>query len=147
MKRVYCAVRTGFGVLGPVRDEVRQVMLAIQARFTEPLPVQELAADVNLSRSQLDRVFLEQVGKTPKAYQELMRVKRMAALLIATDIPIGSIASAVGWTDASRAAQVFQKATMMLPSRYRQAFAGAVRDRPECVVFLVSCPFLLTFDV
>jgi AraC-like DNA-binding protein len=112
-----------FGTLRPLRPEVRQAIKLIQARFSERLSLDELARAVHLSRPQFARVFTTQVGKTPKAYQDLLRVKRMAGLLLSTTMSVQAISTNVGWSNTPWAARVFKEATTMLPSEYRRTFA------------------------
>ncbi|MDR1188611.1 MAG: AraC family transcriptional regulator, partial [Bifidobacteriaceae bacterium] len=105
-----------FGSLRPLRPEVRLAMKLIQERYMDRLPLDEIARAACLSRPQIARVFTEQVGKTPKAYQDLLRVKHMVRLLVSANATVRAAAEAVGWRNASRAARVFKEATTMLPS-------------------------------
>jgi AraC-like DNA-binding protein len=113
-----------FGVIRPLRPEIREAMRLIRRRFDHQVSLAELTRTVHLSRAQLERLFTEQAGKTPKAYQDLLRVKHMVRLLLTTDITVAAVSAAAGWSNPSRAARVFREATTMSPSEYRRAFAG-----------------------
>ena len=79
----------------------------------------ELSNEVHLSKSQVDRMFVEAYGKTPIAYLTMLRAERMAGLLRTTDTPIAVIAREVGWSDPDFAARQFRRSIGVTPSHYR----------------------------
>lgn len=81
--------------------------------------VNELAAAVHLSPSQLGRVFTRVFGKPPIAYLTMLRVERMAHLLRTTNMSVSVIAKEVGWDDADFASRQFRRNIGAPPTRYR----------------------------
>lgn len=55
-------------------DPVEKVMRICQARFREPLGIKELAAQTNLSREHLTRIFTERTGISPARHLRQLRL-------------------------------------------------------------------------
>lgn len=84
---------------GHISDVVHRVQDLIDARFTERLPLAELAAVGRVSERTLTRVFIRATGLTPLRYQQLLRVER-AEHLIGHGSTVETAARAVGFEDA-----------------------------------------------
>lgn len=54
------------------------------------------------------------------AYLRLMRVERMARLLVSTDLSVSEIARAIGWTDPNYASRCFHAHYGVSPTEYRR---------------------------
>jgi transcriptional regulator GlxA family with amidase domain len=80
-------------------DTVHRVQDVIDARFTEPLPLGELAASVGVSERTVTRLFGRATGLTPLRYQQLLRLER-AEHLIGHGATVSAAARAVGFEDA-----------------------------------------------
>ena len=84
---------------GHLSDVVHRVQDRIDAEFTEPLPLPELAAGAGVSERTLTRLFATAVGRSPLRYQQVLRVER-AEYLIGHGATVAAAARAVGFTDA-----------------------------------------------
>lgn len=80
-------------------DVVHRVQDRIDASFTEPLRLTELATAAGVSERTLTRLFTAATGRTPLRYQQTLRVER-AEYLIGHGATIESAARAVGFGDA-----------------------------------------------
>lgn len=80
-------------------DAVHRAQDLIDARFTEPLPLAELAAAAGVSERTLTRRFADATGLTPLRYQQVLRVEH-AERLIGQGVTVESAARAVGFQDA-----------------------------------------------
>lgn len=80
----------------PLRAEARRAADLLRAEPERRWSVTELAKEVHLSESRVNRVFVEAVGKSPIAYLTMLRTERMAALLRTTDASIATIVEEVG---------------------------------------------------
>jgi transcriptional regulator GlxA family with amidase domain len=80
-------------------DTVHRVQDRIDARFTEPLRLADLAAESGVSQRTLTRLFASAAGMTPLRYQSLLRLER-AEHLIGQGATVESAARAVGFADA-----------------------------------------------
>jgi AraC-like DNA-binding protein len=81
----------------PARHLVRAKDLA-DARYVEPLTVDDLARAANLSRAHFSREFRRVFGESPHQYLLTRRLERAAALLRNTDWNVADICLAVGLT-------------------------------------------------
>jgi AraC-like DNA-binding protein len=135
-----------FGKLRPLHEGISLVADRLRDQYAEQHTVAEMASWANLSPSQFRRKFVQQIGKTPKAYQDMIRVRRMAEMLLATEWPVARIAESVGWLDPSRAAQVFKEAAAMTPRGYRRSF-GVIANRPGYAEDAMFDAVMLTFDI
>jgi transcriptional regulator GlxA family with amidase domain len=82
-----------------LNEAVHRAQDIIDTRFTEPLPLPELAAAIGVSERTLTRRFRTATGLTPLRYQQLQRVER-AAQLIRHGTGHEAAARAVGFADA-----------------------------------------------
>lgn len=80
-------------------DLVHRVQDIIDARFTEALPLQELAEAVAVSPRTLTRSFTRALEMTPLQYQQLLRRER-ADMLITAGVTVEAAAHEVGFEDA-----------------------------------------------
>lgn len=80
-------------------DAAHRVQDLIDSRFSEPLPLADLAAAGGVAERTLTRLFRQATGLTPLGYQQLLRVER-AEHLIGHGATVESAARAVGFTDA-----------------------------------------------
>ena len=66
------------------------------ARYSEPLDVDDLAGAAGLSRAHFSREFRRAFGESPHAYLLTRRLERAAALLRTTDRSVAEICFSVG---------------------------------------------------
>lgn len=71
----------------------------IESRFSDPLPLSDLAAECAVSQRTLTRRFTEATGMTPLRYQQILRLER-AEHLIGHGATIEAAARVVGFQDA-----------------------------------------------
>ena len=71
----------------------------IEARFTSPLPLADLARDCGVSERTLTRRFVAATGLTPLRYQQVLRLER-AEHLLGQGATADAAARTVGFTDA-----------------------------------------------
>lgn len=120
--------------LPPVRHLVRARDLA-DARYTEPLTVDDLAAAACLSRAHFSREFRRAFGESPYAYLLTRRLERAASLLRSTDWSVADICMSVGLTSVGSFTSSFAKAYGVSPTAYRASFppAASLVRIPACV--------------
>lgn len=95
-------------------------------RFFSPLPnsfgtEDELAAMLNLSRRQLNRVLVQNYGMGYRQKMLRARMEHAGNLLRTTDDKIGQIGAAVGYTAESSFYKAFQSYYNMTPQQYRNS--------------------------
>src|ERR1044071_2605055 len=114
----------------PARHLLRAKDLA-DARYFEPLGVEDLAKAAGLSRAHFSRAF----GVSPHAYLLTRRLERAAALLRNTDRSVVDVCLAVGLQGLGSFTTSFKRAYGMTPTAYRAAYPPAVSQAvvPACV--------------
>lgn len=130
----------------PARHLLRAKDLA-DARFAEPLGVDDMAAAAGLSRAHFSREFRREFGVPPHAYLLTRRLERAAALLRNTDRSVAEICLAVGLTSVGSFTTSFKRAFGRTPTAYRAAFPPAAAQAlvPACVVRAYARPEHRTF--
>jgi len=90
-----------------------------------PLTLRELAAAACVSPSYLSRVFRKQYGCAPGAALELVRLERARTMLGRSNLTIGQVADACGFTDPLYFSRRFRAAHGVAPSAFREGRATA----------------------
>ena len=130
----------------PARHLLRAKDLA-DARYLEPLGVDDMARAAGLSRAHFSRAFRKAFGESPHAYLLTRRLERAAALLRTTDRSVADICFSVGLQSLGSFTTSFTRTFGMSPLAYREAFPPAA-DRalvPACVVRAYGRPQRRTF--
>lgn len=105
---------------------IGRVMRIIELRLAEPLYIEDLAREINLSHNHLIRLFRAHVGQTPVAYLRGRRVERARQLLCHTMLPIKAIARQVGIADLHLFNKVMRRATGLPPRALREGKSSAI---------------------
>ena len=130
----------------PARHLLRAKDLA-DARYFEPLTVDDLAGAAGLSRFHFSREFRRAFGESPHAYLLTRRLERAAALLRTTDRSVTDICLAVGMQSLGSFTTSFTRMYGAPPTAYRSAFppASDLARVPTCVVRAYARPQRRTF--
>jgi AraC-like DNA-binding protein len=130
----------------PARHLLRAKDLA-DARYFEPLGVDDLAAAAGLSRAHFSREFRSAFGESPHAYLLTRRLERAAALLRTTDRSVADICFSVGLQSVGSFTTSFSRTFGKSPTAYRAAFPPAAAHAmiPACVVRVYGRPQHRTF--
>jgi transcriptional regulator GlxA family with amidase domain len=100
----------------------RRVAQAIERMHTaldSEISVTELARDVNLSASRFAHLFRAEVGQSPRAYLQSLRMQRAGELLDGTFLTIREVMLRVGVNDPSHFARNFRRHHGSSPRRFR----------------------------
>src|SRR5258705_3621844 len=108
----------------PARHLLRAKDLA-DARYFEPLGVDDFARAAGLSRAHFSREFRRAFGESPHAYLLTRRLERAAALLRATDRPVPDICHSLGLQSVGSFTTSFTRSYDASPTAYRAAFPPA----------------------
>jgi len=119
----------------PDRHLLRAKDLA-DARYAEPLGVDDMARAAGLSRAHFSRAFRQVFGVAPHAYLLTRRLERAAALLRTTDRSVADVCLSVGLQSIGSFTSSFTRTYGMSPTAYRAAFPPAAAQAvvPWCVV-------------
>jgi AraC-like DNA-binding protein len=130
----------------PARHLLRAKDLA-DARYFEPLDVDDLARAAGLSRAHFSREFRRAFGESPHAYLLTRRLERAAALLRTTDRSVADVCLSVGLQSVGSFTTSFRRMHGMSPTAYRASFPPAAAHAvvPWCVLRVYGRPQHRTF--
>jgi AraC-like DNA-binding protein len=130
----------------PARHLLRAKDLA-DARYIEPLDVDDMARAAGLSRAHFSREFRRAFGETPHAYLLTRRLERAASLLRMTDHSVAEICFSVGLKSVGSFTSTFTRTYGCPPTSYRLAFPPAAQHAmvPSCVLRAYGRPQRSTF--
>jgi AraC-like DNA-binding protein len=119
----------------------------VDARYAEPLRVDDLARAAGLSRAHFSREFRRTFGESPHAYLLTRRLERAAALLRSTDRSVTSICFDVGLRSVGSFTTSFTRTYGKAPTAYRASFPPASQHAliPACVLRAHGRPQHRTF--
>lgn len=109
---------------GPVADRasLRAVQEWIPGHLDADLSVAALAERAAMSPRNFARAFRRELGTTPAAYVERLRVERARSCLESDAAPIEAVAAACGFGTVETLRRAFQRRVGTSPSRYRERF-------------------------
>ena len=130
----------------PARHFLRAKDLA-DARYFEPLGVDDMARTAGLSRAHFSREFRRAFGESPHAYLLTRRLERAAALLCVTDRSVADICLSVGLQSIGSFTTSFTRTYGISPTAYRAKFPPAAAHAlvPACIVRAHGRPQHRTF--
>jgi transcriptional regulator GlxA family with amidase domain len=106
--------------LGVAHPKLLKVVGLMEQAIEEPLSSQELAAAVNLSTRQLERLFFKYLGQSPAKHYLRIRLDRARALIRQTSMPLLTIALECGFSSASHFSRAYLDGFGKPPSAERK---------------------------
>lgn len=97
-----------------------QSVIMIKANFSDPyFDVNQLADMLEINRSQLSRLFREEMHTTLKDYIVACRLQKGMSIIKETSMPIAKIAKKCGYSSADYFAKAIRNATGFSPREFR----------------------------
>lgn len=110
----------------PERDERARLVYRLQKRletgYREGITLSGLAAEYHVSVSHLSHIFKEITGGSVMEYLFACRLLAAKKYLATTDMPIGEVVSACGFSDSSNFSRIFKERTGMTPREFRSVY-------------------------
>lgn len=119
---------------------LRRVRDRIDREYAQPLNVEALARDVNMSAGHLSRQFKAAYGESPYSYLMTRRIERAMALLRLGDMTVTEVCFAVGCASLGTFSTRFAELVGVPPSVYRAHAGDATSGIPPCVAKQVTRP-------
>ncbi len=134
-------------VFAPTDRHLLRAKDLADARYFEPLEVDDLAGAAGLSRAHFSREFRRAFGESPHAYLLTRRLERAGALLRSTDRSIVDICFSVGLRSVGSFTASFKRNHGVSPTAYRLSFPPAAQHAliPACVLRAHGRPQHRTF--
>jgi AraC-like DNA-binding protein len=101
------------------RDGITEAIRYITAHYNEPIKLETLAKTAAMSVSKFTSVFKNLTGSTAANYIHRVRLERAKELLDQWQVPMESIAAAVGYKWHSNFSLVFKREFGVTPHEYR----------------------------
>lgn len=102
-----------------IEDSVKYIHLHGEIQETERTWIQDIAKELNLSPSQVNRIFREVYGKAPRKFLSETLLGEAQRLLKQTDLSMDHIAMMLGYKTNAHFSRQFKRWTGMAPSEYR----------------------------
>ena len=104
---------------------IRQISLHIEQHLADTsYTVDQLSADMNMSRVGLYKKILPLTGKTPVEYIRLYRLRKAQPLLLKSQMTIAEVAYEVGFSNPKHFSRYFKQEFGILPSAFVAANAA-----------------------
>lgn len=113
---------------GLERRAVTRACEYLAEHYAENVSLEKLACIANLSPFHFNRVFSEQLGLPPHAFQTQLRVLR-AKVLLRQGYSISHVAAQTGFADQSHLTRHFKRLAVVTPGQFIQNSKN-VQDRP-----------------
>ena len=120
--------------------QLRRVRDRMDREYAEPLNVEALARDANMSAGHLSREFKRAYGESPYSYLMTRRIERAMALLRRGDLSVTDVCFEVGCSSLGTFSTRFTELVGVPPSVYRRESADAAAGIPSCVSKQVTRP-------
>jgi transcriptional regulator GlxA family with amidase domain len=111
------------------RNTINDLIAWAVANPSAELSVEAMSERVHMSLRNFSRVFRSEVGQTPAAFVEKLRVEAARRCLEATDESLEAIADSCGFGSADSMRRSFRRVVKVAPNDYRQRFASS--DHPR----------------
>ena len=105
--------------LGVQNAKVLTIIELMESNLSEPLSLLEIAAHVGLSRRQIERLFRQEMGRSPARYYLEIRLDRARHLLIQSSMPVVEVAIACGFVSASHFSKCYREVYSKSPQQER----------------------------
>jgi transcriptional regulator GlxA family with amidase domain len=104
------------------RPELRELQAWIAGHLEQELTVPVLAERALMSERSFARAFRREVGQTPAAYVETLRIERARGLLEDGAPSLEMVAQSAGFASAEVLRRAFQRRVGVSPAEYRERF-------------------------
>lgn len=101
-------------------DMLKSLAAYIGDHYADQLSIEMLSRIACMGTTKLKRCFKTYFGCTIADYIGQVRINQAEHLLAYTDLPVGEVAKAVGYTAAGHFAELFRKTKGTLPLEYRK---------------------------
>lgn len=105
--------------LGVQNATLLSIIELMESNLAEPLSLIEIAASANLSRRQVERLFRQEMGRSPARYYLEIRLDRARHLLVQSTMPVVEVAVACGFVSASHFSKCYREIYNRSPQQER----------------------------
>ena len=107
---------------GRLRDfYIKEELSFIEQNFQNDISVEDIAAFCGLNRSYFGKIFHDTIGKSPQEFLMSYRMQKATELLKLTQLSIGDIGNAVGYSNQLHFSRAFKNVYGVSPREWRNA--------------------------
>jgi len=131
-------VQAQFGNLLPVYDNTnigQKLKVWLNERLHEPVDLNKIAENFNMSVRNLTRVLQKHTGMPPAKFIEKLRVEKARVYLEDTDMLLERIVEQCGFGNLVTMRRIFLRQLAITPSDYRRAFRTSLKDTGDHEAF------------
>jgi AraC family transcriptional regulator len=122
-------LQTGTRPGGLAAWQVRRSLAYIEEHLGAKLALEEIVAQIGLSRSHFSRAFKTSLGSSPMAYVILRRVERAKLMMMTSAAGLADVAQVCGFADQSHLTRQFRRIAGKCPSQWRRSSQHAPVSR------------------
>ncbi|PWI32696.1 AraC family transcriptional regulator [Vibrio albus] len=104
-----------------------QAIISVQQEmnlaYAEPISIQQLAKQANLTERTMQRRFFKSTGVNPNQYLQRLRIQKACDYLESTQHSFEWIANQIGYDDVSACRKTFIKVMGLTPKEFRRRFS------------------------
>ncbi|MNY17211.1 HTH-type transcriptional regulator CdhR [compost metagenome] len=105
--------------LGVQNSKVLSIIELMEGNLAEPLSLLDIADAADLSRRQVERLFRQEMGRSPARYYLEIRLDRARHLLVQSAMPVVEVAVACGFVSASHFSKCYREIYNRTPQQER----------------------------
>ena len=98
---------------------VDRALKYIHEHYCEDISIQQLAAYLGLNNNYFSKLFKKNMGMSPSAYINGLKLERAKCLIKHTDMQINDLCEAIGYADQFYFSRIFKKKEKISPLNYR----------------------------
>ena len=125
MEPINVVTRESTNVLAIEDEYVAKSLAYIRENSNLPMNVDDIAAEVTISRRGLERRFRKHLNRSINDEIRRARLERVKRMLTETTINISEIAISMGYPGVNHVARTFKAQTGLTPGEYRKKFSNA----------------------
>jgi AraC-like DNA-binding protein/mannose-6-phosphate isomerase-like protein (cupin superfamily) len=104
----------------PQRENIMRALQFIHDRYLDPISVEDMASQCNLSVSHFSHIFTQVMQISPVEYRNKLRITRSCEQLATTNIKVSAIALECGFNSLSQFNELFRRITGASPNELRK---------------------------
>ena len=100
--------------------QVQRTLLLLEQHMSQQLSTDDIATRINISKRQLERLFVSETGESLQRYYRKIRLRYGLWLLQHTQRTVTDIAQECGFTDTAHFSRTFRRTFHEKPTEFRQ---------------------------
>ena len=112
------------GTADALPEPIREAIRLFDAHIEDPLRIPDVAAAVDMSERNFERLFKRETGQSPLRYYRLMRLSKARQRVLYSTDTLTEIAASVGYPRSGPMARHYAQAFGVSPQSERKALSG-----------------------